>query len=453
MTETLSTLPMALSDPVQAAPAQAEAVRALEIGSLKFDTLLVNLLILALPSLILLITFPGTGTTAMVFCAVVWSFPLSRLSGDPQAVRNALFNQRWATAGYLFMMLVGQSIAAATSDIFILGFLIRWIYLIATVGSVCVMTKEYVGHGFVQWESQTSGLVPTGTLPAANQRMQQIEAAQTSAATPPKKRANKQPVAVSLNELRKKRTEIDAGLEKLGTLKVFNSRSRALAEAWDGWSLQAIESLLEEGDARTRATRRSSVQICNSAIRNVDAARAKLGDLLKEGEAALSPYEIDYSALDIGRSKVLSGSMARAPVRDPGYLEKVQYTPRLARILVGSIQRMPWQVTAAAFAAVAAVWLIDRSKARRQLHDIQGQLALNAKATRGDIKVIRTLIVTRIIPHFDGILEVIVHLEPELADLKLDPLSQESGSRERAYRLARWLMQGRHYLEMAAGDT
>ena len=116
--------------------------------------------------------------------------------------------------------------------------------------------------------------------------------------------------------------------------------------------------------------------------------------------------------------------------------------------------QMPWQIAAVAVAGIAIWHFINRSKALRLLKEMQGKIIVNAEAATGDFALIRTMLTTRVIPQFDGLLEITSHLESELTDLRsvgTDP-AQVPDARDRAFRLARSLVEGKQFLEMMAGD-
>ena len=259
---------------------------------------------------------------------------------------------------------------------------------------------------------------------------------------------------VSTETLRAKRASVDTGLAKLATLTVFSANDPTLDEAWEKKNIERIETILKRGDELTRSNWQQGIAVFNSAAADVDIARGKLRYLVTESEAALAPYNIDYASIDVSKSKVLEGY---APIADRKKFltEKANYHQAVAlnawRVTTG---QMPWQIAAVAVAGIAVWHFINRSKALRLLKEMQGKIIVNAEAATGDFALIRSMLTTRVIPQFEGLLEITSHLESELTDLRsvgTDP-AQVQDARDRAFRLARSLVEGKRFLEMMAGD-
>ena len=268
----------------------------------------------------------------------------------------------------------------------------------------------------------------------------------------------KQPTAVpqpifTLKALRRERGDIETLiLPKFDTYSVFDADDSKLARAWERKDIPEIEHLLKTGDQLTRNSWQYRIRIFNAVVMCIDLARDKLKHLLAESEAALAPYNIDMSSIDVSRSKSLEGVVAIA-TRKKFVTETANYNTTaglaLSKVFTG---QLPWQA-AAIFAAGVAIWhFINREKAFRLLKEMQGKLMANAEAAKGDFGMMRALIITRMVPQFDGLIETCEHLETGLGELREMEANGGTDARDRAFRLARSLIEGKRFLEMMAGD-
>jgi len=393
---------------------------ALVVGEIDSGRLFQLLLLFTGPSLFFLIVFPGLGTAAMCVGSALASFRLSRFRGEPQAVGEFLSRQKSTVAIGLAAILVMQWIATATSGN---GF----------VGNLFYVVYIFIASAFTIGMSVVS---PGKATPATTNKKAVVPRA-----------------VVSTETLRAKRAMMDAGLAKLATLTVFSANDPALDQAWEKRNIDSIEAILKKGDGLTRSNWQQGIAVFNSAAADVDIARGKLRYLVTESETALAPYNIDYASIDVSKSQVLEG-YAPIATRHKFLTEKADYTTGtglgIARVVNG---QTPWQVAAVVGVSIAIWHFVNRSKALRLLKEMQGKLVVNAEAATGDFGLIRDLLTTRVIPQFDGLLEVTSHLESELSDVRsvTDP-AQTPGARDRAFRLARSLVEGKRFLEMMAGD-
>jgi hypothetical protein len=392
-----------------------------EFGAVDTALLTRLLLMFAAPSLFFLIVFPGFGTGVMCLGAAACSLRLSRVHGEPQAVQAVLSEYKAVFTVMLIIILAAQGAAAALKGVPLLGSAATPIYVIVTL----------VLGGAMLLHPDRDALTATAKKAAVVPR-----------------------AIVSTETLRVKRAAMDAGLTKLATLTVFSANDPTLDEAWEKKNIERIESILKRGDELTRSNWQQGISVFNSAAVDVDIARGKLRYLVTESESALAPYNIDYASIDVSKSKALEGY---APIADRKKFltEKANYHQAVAmntwRVTTG---QMPWQIAAVAVAGIAIWHFINRSKALRLLKEMQGKIIVNAEAATGDFALIRTMLTTRVIPQFDGLLEITSHLESELMDLRsvgTDP-AQVPGARDRAFRLARSLVEGKRFLEMMAGD-
>lgn len=239
-------------------------------------------------------------------------------------------------------------------------------------------------------------------------------------------------------------------LRELAKLKVFDADTAELAEAWERKRLSQIEELLKAGDALTRENWQRGIAIFNTGIACVDRARELTQETVARSEATLAPFDIDFARIKPRKSKIVAGYAPYA-TRKTFLLEKIDYG-RSTGLLLGRMAtgQTPWPVALIAVIGVGIWHLASRSKALRQLKEMEGKLILNAQAATGDFAVFRTLLKTRIVPQLKAVLDVMDDLEAGIAALEAD--ADASDARKQAHKLARALIESRQLLETMAGN-
>ncbi|MEJ0027695.1 MAG: hypothetical protein WDN01_16850 [Rhizomicrobium sp.] len=257
---------------------------------------------------------------------------------------------------------------------------------------------------------------------------------------------------MSLERLRTLRERLGDSLSAFSRLEVFRADDAELAAAWARKNTARIEELLRKGDALTRSNWKAGIRLYNDAAKAVDLARGKMAYLLTKAEGALAPFAIDYASIAVGESKLLRGS-APSMKRQRRVAERLNYCRgagiTLARGLNG-------QISGPAALAVSAGLLIhhaiNQSKILRQLKEVEGKLKANATAAKGDFRMFQAVLKTRILPQFDGLLAIAAKLESELAALGRTNDIAAPEQKDRAFRLACALLEGKQLLELTAGD-
>jgi hypothetical protein len=112
---------------------------------------------------------------------------------------------------------------------------------------------------------------------------------------------------------------------------------------------------------------------------------------------------------------------------------------------------VPWYVAAAALAGAIVMDEINKSKKLRQLKGMEGQLLATAEVVKSDFVFICRLLLTRVIPQYNALLDIISRLNSGLPALQsLAPNS--IAAQERAFDLACAVVEGKRYLRMMGGD-
>ncbi len=390
----------------------------LHVGNVNHAALVAYLCLLGGPTALLFIFAPGYGLVTMLFGAAMQARRISRLTGDPQALRDTRKHQ-----AEIFGVAVVGTLICCWAEGLLLG------DILGSYGSNAVALL--VGTIF---------LLLLDTAPKMAQ---------------PRGGAKKVARAiVALDHLRQRRDAIAESLGELATLPVFNADTAALRDAWECRNIDKIESALKQGGALTRASWQRGIALFNNAIADVDLARGKLRYLLSESEQALVPFGIDYASLNVQPSRALEG-YAPIPARKKFTTEKLDYGQGIGSALANvAMGRTPWQAAAVAGASLLILNLVNRSKILRQLKDMEGTLGADAAAAKGDFAQFSTILTMRVLPQIDALLEIAGHLKVELEDLQQADItnSQTPEARAKAFRLACSLREGKMFLEMSAGD-
>ncbi len=99
------------------------------------------------------------------------------------------------------------------------------------------------------------------------------------------------------------------------TVPTFDAEGEALRLAWKKSLTGTIERLLKAGEDLNRASWQAAIGIFNAARDDIELARDRLGQRVKEADTALARYAIDFDAIHVERSGVLHGAMARRSLR------------------------------------------------------------------------------------------------------------------------------------------
>ena len=261
-------------------------------------------------------------------------------------------------------------------------------------------------------------------------------------------------IKTSRTHMMSRRATMVAALGTLKRLEVFSTQQEDLLAAWERKNIEKIESLLREGDMLSDSSKETGMALYNAAVADVDLAKGRLRYELSESERILARFNIDFSLITVPRSGRITGDMP-VVTRERFMTEKLNYGHAagvaLTRVTSG---QLPWQVAAIAGAGMTVWHLANRSKIFRQLKEMEGELSRQAAAVKGQLKLIRSLIETRLIPQFDGLTEVANRLEDQRTPLAVGDatMEEERRSQMNAFRLACSLMEGKQLLKTLGGD-
>jgi len=271
---------------------------------------------------------------------------------------------------------------------------------------------------------------------------------------------------VSISELNAAHGEFVDAKEALRSLPVFDDSDPELLQAWQARDTMRIAAILQKGNLLTQQAWRDATVFHNDAVALIDRARNKLNRLLLLSQKRLAYFNIDYTNLEVDRSKLAHLTLTRAiPRRLSSSRVNAQHGAFLhgySRVVVqgtlGSISPAEFLV---GLGIVFVMQKIIVSRMLRRLKDIEGKLKYNARIARGDFSIISTVLETRIIPQLEQITSLVERLEEGLLALPREPepsAPSSAGSiedpleKEKALRLAFAMIEGRKLVGMAAGD-
>ncbi len=360
------------------------------------------------------------GAIAMGIAAVATAIRHGRLETVDGAwwrvIRPGLTAYLLAVGG----LLVAQWLAHVLDRVWALGFLTRWGYIIyATIAAGSLLAQK-----------------PSQMAEAMGQEIPALPR-----------------ILLPIDQLRARRARLQTGQNRLLAPLVFDADDAALAVAWSQRNTAEIERRLHAGDALNRNTWQEAIDLFNAARDDIDVARGRLRQLVREAETALTDYIIDEAALTIDRSLAMEGQMVRAELPAGGFLQKLDYGRGVgmaaARLVTGN---GPWQLSAAALVFSGVMLAINHQQRLRQLKELEGQIKAQAQAARSDARLIGDMLFQRMLPQFDGLLAVIARLETDLQALRLAETAHTDEPKARAFQLACTFHQAQYLLEMKAGN-
>lgn len=259
-------------------------------------------------------------------------------------------------------------------------------------------------------------------------------------------------VIVATATLREMERAMQGEPHALATLLLFDESSPALADAWAGNDVRGIEKLLKAGDALTRDASHKAAEQFNVAVGYVDTARGGLRYLVEQSETALAPFNIDLAGIAPDKSKSMVSFVPVAALKRRLH-EKLQFNAIGGQMIANALSgTVPWYVAVAVTGTALILDEINKRKRLRKLKELEGKLVVAAGVARGNIETTRTLLLTRVIPQYAALLDVITRLETGLADLVSPCDGADTTQREHAFALACTLIEGKHYLQMMGGN-
>lgn len=260
-------------------------------------------------------------------------------------------------------------------------------------------------------------------------------------------------VIVSTDTLREMNRTMLAEPELLAALPVFEQSAGDLRDAWAINNIAKIEAALKAGDALTRESSQKAAESFNRVVSYVDVARGALRYFVERSQTALAPFNIDYASITPDKSKTLASFAPVAKVKRRLY-EHLDFTLFGGKMAMEALSKgAPWYVAVAVAGTGLILNEINKSKMLRKLKELEGKLVVAAGAARDSFENTRTLLLTRVIPQYEALLDVIARLESGLAALQPDDqVATDTEARERAFWLACALVEGKHYLQMMGGD-
>lgn len=266
------------------------------------------------------------------------------------------------------------------------------------------------------------------------------------------------PLNVSLDDLKAMREEIGWAKISLSSLPVFDDKRPELVDAWDQRDPPRIAHLLQEGNLVTQESWKRASAALNRALAYTDRARHKLNGLITQTEQRLAPFNINYQAIEVERSKQAHVEMT-APIPKSLTVKRInaQNTAFIQggsrAVAQGAYGQLPPLAAVAAIGIAVAAHFIYKSRTLRKLKDTQGQLLVNSQAARGDFATLESVFTTRLIPQFDGMISVASRLESGLDDLTPEAVdATDAAQRDKALQLAFALIEGKKLVSTTAGD-
>lgn len=263
---------------------------------------------------------------------------------------------------------------------------------------------------------------------------------------------------VSIDDLRAMREEIEAGRASFSSLPMFDTKEPALVDAWTKRDPQLIAALLQEGNLATQEGWSRVNTVFNRAQTYIDRARQKLSKLLVSAEQRLRPFNLNYDALEIEGSKLgyleMSAAVPKSLTAKRINAQNTAFIQGGSRAVAQGFTGNVHPLAAVAMVGVSiAAHFIYKSRTLRRLKDAEGQLTVNAQAVCGDRDMVNSVLVTRLLPQFDGMIDVISRLEDGMADLQPDTVDASStAQRDKATKMAFALIEGRKLVATAGGN-
>jgi len=392
-------------------------------GPVQWDLLWGLLLLGWLPgSIALLWVLPHSWPLLLIsFCSIFVIVRRARLDGTPALVNGA--TKHWgmifgiASAALYALRLLGES----SSFYYML-------FVLAGVGYIYATTIYFTSQRLIAWEPPRSKTVAPRDIPLA--------------------------------DLKKMREELERAKATLPSLPVFDADDDDLAAAWAAREPMQVAKILHEGNETTHESWKRAITLHNRAATYVDHARSKLNQLLTQAEQRLAQLNLDDKPLEIERSKLGQVEFARAIPQKLTVLHINRQFAAIAespgRMSVQMLGRLPLPVAIPAiplaFVMGVVMHFTYKSRVLRRLKDTEGQLVVNAEAARGDIATIQTILTTRTIPQFDGMMVVIERLDSGLHDLLPDAKMPVATQRDKALQLAFVMLEGKKLVATLAGD-
>jgi hypothetical protein len=389
-------------------------------GRFKREVFFRQAIILVPIPLLAFVGFQTLGTGLVAICALLQSYRLAFLDGQPTAIRKAIWTQRIMLGAFLAGVLIFEWSLRDEDDEFVTW---QQIFLvIVSLVAASTIAFAFTGTAIIKFANRT-----VRTLPR---------------------------VKVSIAYIHGAREDISKGLHRLSRLKVFDKSNAKLLALWGDGRLDEVQRWLTVEGRLTTESWHEGLAIFNKAIGYIDTARGKLLFILKECETALTPFNFDYATIDASSSRVTEGYMPAVAAPKRTFAQRVNTGDVLARaysqVLLG---KASWQAAAAVTATMVVVHFINRSKMRRQLREMQWKLFRTATTIKEDFRLMRNLLTTRVIPQYDGLVLVIDRLDKEFSDFQEQGVAPDQpGARDRAFRLACALIDAKRYLEMEGGN-
>ncbi|MFT4075633.1 MAG: hypothetical protein QM647_08865 [Asticcacaulis sp.] len=251
-------------------------------------------------------------------------------------------------------------------------------------------------------------------------------------------------------EARQARQRVDQN--RLLTMLTFSTEDEALKAAWRKDATGSIGQLLETGNRLNRESWQAAIDIFNAAKADIDLSRHVLHRQAAEVEQALAPYAIDMDGMAVEISGTLEGDMVYRQLPPKDIWQTLEYSRgagnALARAATGNGS---WQVALAVAVFSGVMMLANHQRDLRHLKELEGQIAVQAEAVRGDIKFIDTELFQRMRPQFNRLVALMADLRDGLAGLRQVEADDGDG-REAALYLARHYREASYLLQMKAGN-
>lgn len=393
----------------------------LGVGELNWAKLRQLMLVMWLPAAVLMF-FSFNWATFLIFCgAIPVSVRLARLEGTPLMVEGA--TTHW---GVLFAVAASGLFGARLLATNVETGLTNMAYALVALAFIYATVIHFDAKKLLNWET-----VKGKTVVAPE---------------------------TSIADLKAMRDGIESSRVSLASLPVFDDKKPELLKAWEDRNPQLISHLLQGANLQTQESWSRANSIFNRAQFYVDRARVKLNGLLPLMEQRLAPYNLNYQAIEVERSKL--GHLEMSAAIPENLTVKRIDAQNTAFIQGGSkavmdsaFGRLPPLVAVAFVGIVVAAHFIYKTRTLRRLKDAEGQLVINATAVRGDCTTVDSIFTTRLLPQFDGMIDVVARLEVGLADLQADGVDTTSeAQRAKALQMAFALVDGRRLVATAGGN-
>jgi|GEM_PF-6129045 len=391
----------------------------LGLGPIRWDRFREVAMTLCAPAFILFFFFGFNWATFLIFCAsIVLSVRLARFDGTAKLVRDMTMHWTGVFAAASIGLLVLRFIANSSES----G-LVQAAYGLGAVAYAFGAASYYDGKRLLGWEPPANQVVlPDATIPELSAMREEIEMARLS----------------------------------LATLPVFDDKRADLCKAWEERDPPRIAHFLQEGNVQTQDSWSRCNTMFNHAQGYIDRARRKLNVMLVETEKRLKPFNINYDAIEVEGSKQghleTSAAIPKNLTSKRINQQNTAFIQGGARAVAqGAYGQLPPLAAVAAIGIAVAAHFIYKSRTLRKLKDVEGQLTINAKAVRGDCDMVNSIFTTRILPQFDGMLDVMRRLESGLSDLKAEGEPSPT-DKDKALQVAFALVEGRRLVATAGGN-